>query len=648
VLRAFQEEVKGRVLLLKKIYLTACFLVSSSLFASLEDQETLIKSPLPACVKAIFLKEIGTPFKKGEPLFILECMKMEMKICAPRDGVVGSLFVKEGEIVAAYQTLLDSAAEKEALRNKEPEHLLSPHAPHKEGLSQLEGEALSKARRMSPKEGLARLKNRDRTLLENPENDLNHEGPMDAVIHPHDPGGPGGIANACLLAEPQDVTPLAQAPLLSRGVPTPVLAKGAVEPDVAPLVFPQIEKAPLPDATPLGLSENQPMLATTAPSLGEVSPMPPVLSALPVTLKENSAHVLREVAPQKEELIKQQQDLAPLAQAPLLSRGVPTPVLAKEAVEPDASPLVFPQIEKAPLPDASPLGVLENQPMLAIADPSLGEVSPVQGVMHAVPLSPKGQGGEFTPPLTLQNKISKTFDYDALPLGPLSVFENGMAMPILEHKTPTTCALQIPDVTRIYPLLNSLFASHIPALMTHMWAVSGDFMVLERLDLRSLDKEIMAASFYHPFKIVLEENAVEAAGFNERAKEISQYSTVSRSRAESPFPQLIAKGNTLHVKAEMTASSAVNLKAALISAQEADEMKDVLAQSWRSLKDLGSTPLGILCLALAGLLAMLPSPVGVDWQIVARSLRVSYTLMKASSALPALRSVRVPLQMMNR
>jgi hypothetical protein len=181
-----------------------------------------------------------------------------------------------------------------------------------------------------------------------------------------------------------------------------------------------------------------------------------------------------------------------------------------------------------------------------------------------------------------------------------------------------------------------------------MWAVSGDFMVLERLDLRSLDKEIMAASFYHPFKIVLEENAVEAAGFNERAKEISQYSTVSRSRAESPFPQLIAKGNTLHVKAEMTASSAVNLKAALISAQEADEMKDVLAQSWRSLKDLGSTPLGILCLALAGLLAMLPSPVGVDWQIVARSLRVSYTLMKASSALPALRSVRVPLQMMNR
>jgi biotin carboxyl carrier protein len=41
----------------------------------------------------------GTPVSAGEPIVVLESMKMEIPVEAPRDGVVRSLRVAEGQTV---------------------------------------------------------------------------------------------------------------------------------------------------------------------------------------------------------------------------------------------------------------------------------------------------------------------------------------------------------------------------------------------------------------------------------------------------------------------------------------------------------------------------------------------------------------------
>ena len=44
--------------------------------------------------------------KKGEVLFILEAMKMEFSLTAPRDGVIEKIFIVDGEQVSEKSTLL--------------------------------------------------------------------------------------------------------------------------------------------------------------------------------------------------------------------------------------------------------------------------------------------------------------------------------------------------------------------------------------------------------------------------------------------------------------------------------------------------------------------------------------------------------------
>lgn len=52
------------------------------------------------------LAKAGDSVRAGDPLLILEAMKMEQQIAAPHDGTVAKLLCKEGDQVAAGQELV--------------------------------------------------------------------------------------------------------------------------------------------------------------------------------------------------------------------------------------------------------------------------------------------------------------------------------------------------------------------------------------------------------------------------------------------------------------------------------------------------------------------------------------------------------------
>lgn len=65
----------------------------------------VIKSTLPGNVFKILVK-VGDAVKKGQVVAILEAMKMEIQIFAPKDGLVSSIEVNAGETVANGQVLM--------------------------------------------------------------------------------------------------------------------------------------------------------------------------------------------------------------------------------------------------------------------------------------------------------------------------------------------------------------------------------------------------------------------------------------------------------------------------------------------------------------------------------------------------------------
>jgi len=65
--------------------------------------------PVPAPVAGNIFKVIATPgqaVQEGDLLLILEAMKMETEVRAPRAGTVGAISVKVGDSVAVGDTLL--------------------------------------------------------------------------------------------------------------------------------------------------------------------------------------------------------------------------------------------------------------------------------------------------------------------------------------------------------------------------------------------------------------------------------------------------------------------------------------------------------------------------------------------------------------
>ena len=86
-----------------------------------------IKSMSPAIVLSAAVSP-GTIIKKGQPVIILEAMKMEMVINAPSDGIIAEVYVSDGMQVAAGQSLVriepageSGTGEADAEEKKEPQ-----------------------------------------------------------------------------------------------------------------------------------------------------------------------------------------------------------------------------------------------------------------------------------------------------------------------------------------------------------------------------------------------------------------------------------------------------------------------------------------------------------------------------------------------
>lgn len=65
-----------------------------------------LRPPMSATVIRIHVAT-GATVAEGDPLIVLEAMKMEMPIRAPRAGVVTAVHCKEGELVTPATVLLD-------------------------------------------------------------------------------------------------------------------------------------------------------------------------------------------------------------------------------------------------------------------------------------------------------------------------------------------------------------------------------------------------------------------------------------------------------------------------------------------------------------------------------------------------------------
>ncbi|WP_193141492.1 acetyl/propionyl/methylcrotonyl-CoA carboxylase subunit alpha [Meridianimarinicoccus sp. MJW13] len=76
--------------------------------ADIEDTEAggdLISAPMPGLVKLVAARP-GAAVTQGDPLFVLEAMKMEHTLTAPRDGTVQEVLVAEGDQVTDGAVLL--------------------------------------------------------------------------------------------------------------------------------------------------------------------------------------------------------------------------------------------------------------------------------------------------------------------------------------------------------------------------------------------------------------------------------------------------------------------------------------------------------------------------------------------------------------
>lgn len=66
----------------------------------------LIKAPMPGLIIDINISE-GAEVKENDPLLILEAMKMENVLTAPRDGKIKSISANKGDAVEKNQLLIE-------------------------------------------------------------------------------------------------------------------------------------------------------------------------------------------------------------------------------------------------------------------------------------------------------------------------------------------------------------------------------------------------------------------------------------------------------------------------------------------------------------------------------------------------------------
>jgi propionyl-CoA carboxylase alpha chain len=70
------------------------------------DLSHLVLSPMPGLLVSLSV-ETGDVVKAGEELAVIEAMKMENVIRAPRDGIVAAVHVRDGEVLEVDQAILE-------------------------------------------------------------------------------------------------------------------------------------------------------------------------------------------------------------------------------------------------------------------------------------------------------------------------------------------------------------------------------------------------------------------------------------------------------------------------------------------------------------------------------------------------------------
>jgi biotin carboxyl carrier protein len=73
-------------------------------------QDGRVEAPMPGAIIALHVKS-GAAVKAGQPIIVLESMKMHNEIASPRDGVVTRLNCKVGDQVSFGQVLAEIAAQ---------------------------------------------------------------------------------------------------------------------------------------------------------------------------------------------------------------------------------------------------------------------------------------------------------------------------------------------------------------------------------------------------------------------------------------------------------------------------------------------------------------------------------------------------------
>jgi len=64
-----------------------------------------VRAPMPGLVVKI-IAGIGDDVKKGDPLVVVEAMKMENEISSPSDGKVAEIMIKEGHVVEKEEVMI--------------------------------------------------------------------------------------------------------------------------------------------------------------------------------------------------------------------------------------------------------------------------------------------------------------------------------------------------------------------------------------------------------------------------------------------------------------------------------------------------------------------------------------------------------------
>ena len=100
-----EDELKGKIVIddtTYETYYTKKFLRRKQVTIG---ETQLISAFIPGIIKEIFVKK-GDRVSKGQPLLILEAMKMKNRVFAPRDGVIDDILVKIDEKVSKEQPLM--------------------------------------------------------------------------------------------------------------------------------------------------------------------------------------------------------------------------------------------------------------------------------------------------------------------------------------------------------------------------------------------------------------------------------------------------------------------------------------------------------------------------------------------------------------